>query len=107
MVSTGVVAAIDWGARHIGESPLLTAAALTGGAVLDEIEKPVQGIAGLATLAATRNPQQAASVARMPQEQIAQEAGGLVTDKVAQAGYPRVAPVAGAAVNTTINMAGI
>jgi len=42
----------------------------------------------------------------MPQEQIADEAGGLVTDYLSQAGYPGIAPAAGTAVNVGVNMAG-
>ncbi len=69
-------------------------------------QEPVRAVSALAALVATQDPQKAAGVYRMPQEQIADEAGGLVTDYLAQAGYPGIAPAAGTAVNVGINMAG-
>lgn len=69
-------------------------------------QEPVRAVSALAALVATQDPQKAAGVYRMHQEQIADEAGGLVTDYLAQAGYPGIAPAAGTAVNVGINMAG-
>lgn len=69
-------------------------------------QEPVRAVSALAALVATQDPQKAAGVYRMPQEQIADEAGGLVTDYLSQAGYPGIAPAAGTAVNVGVNMAG-
>lgn len=106
LAGAGIGAAVSAGINTVASNPLTSALAFQGGRYLKASEQPVQGVSALTALIASGDLNTAANVARMPQEQIADEAGGLVTDYLSQAGYPGIAPAAGTAVNVGINMAG-
>jgi len=106
LAGAGIGAAVNAGISTVANNPLTSALAFQGGRYLEASQQPVQGVSALAALIASGDLDTAANVARMPQEQIADEAGGLATDYLSQAGYPGIAPAAGTAVNTGINLAG-
>ena len=106
LAGAGIGAAVNAGINTVASNPVGAAMLWQGGNLLEASQQPVQGVSALTALIASGDLNTAANVARMPQEAIADEAGGLVTDYLSQAGYPRAGALAGTAANVGINMAG-